>query len=85
MDVFLKLSAGIMIAVILFQVLSKRDKDLDLGVLRQRLKPEELIGTLAFSAGLIEKNVPVSAAELSAIFRWETLRREDIYLDASSL
>ena len=65
--------------------LSKRDKDLDLGVLRQRLKPEELIGTLAFSAGLIEKNAPVSASELASLFRWENLRREDIYLDASSL
>ena len=47
--------------------LSKRDKDLDLGVLRQRLKPEELIGNLAFAAGLIEKNVPISAAELAAM------------------
>jgi len=65
--------------------LSKRDKDLDLGVLRQRLKPEELIGTLAFSAGLIGQNAPVSAAELASIFRWENLRKEDIYLDASSL
>ena len=65
--------------------LSKRDKDLDLGVLRQRLKPEELIGTLAFAAGLTDQNIPISAAALATIFRWENLRGDAIYLDASSL
>jgi len=65
--------------------LSKRDKDLDLGVLRQRLTPQALIGTLAFSAGLTEKPFPISAAELADIFAWEKLRADAIYLDASSL
>ena len=65
--------------------LSKRDRDLDLGVLRQRLRPEELIGTLAFAAGLTEQNIPISAAELASMFRWENLRGDSIYLDASSL
>ena len=65
--------------------LSKRDKDLDLGQLRQRLTPETLIGTLAFSAGLIDRNEPVSAAELSHHFDWNRLRKEDIFLDASTL
>ena len=60
--------------------LSKRDKDLDLGVLRQKLKPEELIGALAFSSGLIDQNVAISAQELSKEFSWENLRKEDIYL-----
>ena len=63
--------------------LSKRDRDLDLGQLRQRLTPEELIGTLAFSAGLIDQNQPVSARELATVFSWDKLRKEDIYLDAS--
>ena len=65
--------------------LSKRDRDLDLGVLRQRLKPEELIGTLAFAAGLIEQNIPISAAELAGIFDWQKLRGDAIYLDSASL
>ena len=65
--------------------LSKRDKDLDLGVLRQRLTPEALIGTLAFAAGLTERNIPISAAELATLFSWENLRGDAIYLDASSL
>ena len=65
--------------------LSKRDRDLDLGVLRQRLKPEELIGTLACSAGLIERYVPVSAAELAAEFSWEKLKKTEICLDSAAL
>ena len=54
-------------------------------LLRQRLKPEELIGTLAFAAGLTEKNIPISAAELAAIFDWQKLRGDAIYLDSASL
>ena len=65
--------------------LSKRDKDLDLGVLRQRLTPEQLIGTLAFAAGLLEKQIPISAAELADVFSWERLQGDAIYLDAASL
>ena len=61
--------------------LSKRDKDLDLGVLRQRMTPETLLGSLAFSAGLIDRNVPVSAMELAQVFSWDKLRKEDIYLE----
>ena len=60
--------------------LSKRDKDLDLGVLRQRMRPEALLGILASSAGIIDRNVSISAAELSREFKWENLRKEDIYL-----
>ena len=65
--------------------LSKRDRDLDLGVLRQELKPEELIGNLAFAAGLIAKYEPISARELAAVFSWDKLRGDAIYLDAGAL
>ncbi len=65
--------------------LSKRDKDLDLGQLRARVTPEKLIGTLAFCAGLIERNEPVSARELAGEFRWDNLRRESIFLDSEQL
>ena len=65
--------------------LSKRDRDLDLGVLRQRVKPEELIGTLAFAAGLIDQKMSISAAELATVFDWQKLRGDAIYLDATSL
>ena len=65
--------------------LSKRDRDLDLGQLRKRVTPERLIGTLAFAAGLIDRDTPLSAKELSGEFSWAKLRGEAIYLDASAL
>ncbi len=65
--------------------LSKRDRDLDLGVLRQRITPEALLGTLACSAGLIDCKEALSARELAAEFSWEKLRGDAIYLDSSSL
>ena len=64
--------------------LSKRDRDLDLGELRKHVSPETLIGTLAFSAGLIDRREPISARELAAQFRWEKLRGDSIYLDAAA-
>ena len=65
--------------------LSKRDKDLDLGQLRRRVSPERLIGTLAYCAGLIDRNEPVAARELAGEFRWDKLRRDSIFLDAAEL
>ena len=61
--------------------LSKRDRDLDLGQLRLRMKPEELIGKLAAAAGLLERYIPISAAELAGEFTWDKLSGEAIYLD----
>ena len=60
--------------------LSKRDKDLDLGALRQNMSPEALIGMLAHAAGLIPKGEKVSAKELAADFRWENVQKDDIVL-----
>ena len=65
--------------------LSKRDKDLDLGELQKHCTAEAVLGTLAFSAGIIDQNVSVSARELAGEFRWERLSPDDIYLDASKL
>ena len=65
--------------------LSKRDRDLDLGELRKRVSPEQLIGTLAYASGLIGSNEPISARELAGEFSWEKLRGDAIYLDASRL
>ncbi len=60
--------------------LSKRDKDLDLGYLRQQLTPEALLGALAYSAGLIDQKESISAQELAREFSWQKLRKEDIIL-----
>jgi glutamyl-tRNA synthetase len=65
--------------------LSKRDQDLDLGQLRKYLSPEQLIGSLAHTAGLLERYEPISARELAAEFSWEKLKKEDIYLNAEQL
>ena len=60
--------------------LSKRDRDMDLGELRKRMTPQELIGILAFSAGLIQQKEAVSLSELAQHFDWNKVRKEDIYL-----
>ena len=65
--------------------LSKRDRDLDLGELRKALTAEQLIGSLAFAAGLIPRPEAISARELAGVFSWEKLRKESIFLDAPSL
>ena len=65
--------------------LSKRDRDLDLGELRKRLTAEQLIGSLAHTAGLLERYEPISARELAAEFSWKKLKKEDIYLNADQL
>ena len=65
--------------------LSKRDQDLDLGALRQKLSAEQLIGILGYTAGLLEKPISISARELAAEFSWAKLHKDDICLDFSSI
>ncbi len=60
--------------------LSKRDKDLDLGVLRQRFSPEQVIGALAFAAHLTERPRPISPQDLLSGFDWNRIPRTDLYL-----
>lgn len=60
--------------------LSKRDKDLDLGVLRLSKKPEELIGILAHSGGLLDRYEPISAKELAHEFSWKKLKKNSVHL-----
>ena len=65
--------------------LSKRDKDMDIGFLQANTTPEALLGLLAYTSGLIPQQAPISARELAGEFTWENLRKEDIYLDVSSI
>ena len=58
--------------------LSKRDQDLDMGALRNRLKPEQLIGVLAHAAGLTENAEPISAKELASVFDWTKINGREI-------
>lgn len=65
--------------------LSKRDRDLDLGVLRRCWPPEKVIGLLAWQSGLIAQWEPVSATDLVAEFSWDKVCRTDIILDPKCL
>ena len=58
--------------------LSKRDMDLDLGAIRNRLKPEQLIGILAASAGLLPRPEAISAKELATLFSWDKIEGKEI-------
>ena len=51
--------------------LSKRDGDLDMGALREKFTAGEIVGRLAFLAGLQEKPRSVTPAELAGVFAWE--------------
>lgn len=61
--------------------LSKRDGDLDMGALRGKYRPEELLGLLAFWAGLLSRRESISARELISLFSWEKLGKNPIYVD----
>ena len=60
------------------QRLSKRDRSLDMGVLRSRFSPQELLGRLAHLAGLTPDDTPVSLGDLLPLFSWTKVPREDI-------
>jgi len=60
--------------------LAKRDKDLDLTALAQRFTPADILGMLAFSAGLIEEVRPVTLEQLIPLFDWQKVKRDDLRL-----
>ena len=60
--------------------LSKRDGDLDMGALRERYRPEEVVGRLACLAGLLDRPEPAAAAELVPLFSWDKVPKRDIIL-----
>ncbi len=60
--------------------LSKRDRDMDLGFLQQHKTAPEIIGWLAFHAGIIDVCQPVSLQELIPEFSWDKLKKTNICL-----
>lgn len=60
--------------------LAKRDRDLDLTALAKRFTPAEILGMLAFSAGILQEVRPVTLEELIPRFDWRRVRREDLRL-----
>lgn len=60
--------------------LAKRDRDLGLDALLRWMSPGELLGMLAFSAGLLSEARPTTLEKLIPLFSWDKVRREDIRL-----
>lgn len=61
--------------------LSKRDGDLDLGVLREKFgRPEPIVGMLAKAAGLRPTAQPIQLSDLVADFSWDKIPKQDIAL-----
>lgn len=60
------------------QRLSKREKSLDMGVLRVKYSSREIIGMLAYYAGLQSFPDPVSVNGLISVFDWNRIPLEDI-------
>ena len=63
------------------QRLCKRDKSMDLGYLRGTgITPQEIIGKLAYLAGLTDTTTPITPSELLPLFSWEKVPTKDIIL-----
>lgn len=60
------------------QRLSKRDKSMDMSVLRYRHSAQEIIGYLGHMAGLLPKPTPMTPQQLLPLFSWDKVPREDI-------
>ena len=58
--------------------LSKRDGDMDMGALREKYTPEQIMGKLAYLGGLRSNAEAVTAAELIPEFDWANVPRENI-------
>ena len=59
--------------------LAKRDKDLDLSMMRRQYdSPEPIIGYLAYLAGQLPKAEPISTIELAKIFKPELIPTDNI-------
>ncbi|MBQ8201357.1 MAG: tRNA glutamyl-Q(34) synthetase GluQRS [Clostridia bacterium] len=62
--------------------LAKRDKDLDLSALAQLFTPAEILGMLAYSAGLLPAVHPATLEQLIPLFDWAKVKTDDLRLPA---
>lgn len=59
--------------------LSKRDKDTDMGFLRENFSGEQLIGKILFLCGCIEKEESLSLEEALSVFEWKKIKKDDVF------
>lgn len=62
--------------------LSKRDKDLDMGVLRANNSPQKIIGKLMRLCGFIDRQDALELSDALELFDWERLPKTDIVAGA---
>ena len=68
------------------QRLCKRDKSLDLGFLRDKHKnPDEIVGFLAYLAGILPSPTPSSPQDLLPLFAWQKVPTADILCEIPQL
>lgn len=58
--------------------LAKRDRDKELGQLQKQYTAPEIVGKLAFAAGLIDREQAVTPTELIPLFDWKKIPKEDL-------
>ena len=60
--------------------LAKRDRDKELGQLMEEYTASQIVGKLAFAAGLLDKEQAITPRELLPLFDWNKIPKENIYL-----
>lgn len=63
------------------QRLCKRDKTLDMGELRKSMSARQIIGRIAYLAGILPEEMPISPQELIPIFSWKKIPTQDIIIN----
>ena len=61
--------------------LAKRNAGTDMGSLRQRYTPQQLLGLIAHLAGLTEQCEELSISEIISLFAWNKVPTENIVVD----
>ena len=62
--------------------LAKRDKDLSLDELSKRYTPQQLLGMLAYTCGVLPEWRSATLDELTRVFDWKNVKTEDMRLPA---
>ncbi len=63
--------------------LAKRDQSVSLAALLHHASPQEMLGDLAASCGLLEATRPITLEALIPLFSWDKLSRQDMSLPAA--
>ena len=58
--------------------LAKRDRDKELGQLQMQYTAPEIVGKLAFAAGLIDREQAITPGELIPLFDWKKIPAKDL-------